>query len=91
MGRREPKERERKRAAASCQSLEQFLPSKKKPTVGTDGTASSESPGDAPSPSSPVSSVTHDASPELQVLSSTSIIAPISLGCSIELQPGNEQ
>ena len=44
MGRRQQKERERKRAAAICQSLKQYLPPKKKTTEGNhDAAACSES------------------------------------------------
>ena len=39
MGRREQKERERKRAAAMSQSLQKFLPPKKKTAVNTEGDA----------------------------------------------------
>ena len=43
MGRREQKERERKRAATMSQSLQKFLPPKKKAAVNTEGDAASES------------------------------------------------
>ena len=43
MGRREQKERERKRAASSCQSLDRFLPPKK---IISDGADRSESAAD---------------------------------------------
>ena len=39
MGRREQKERERKRAAAMSQGLQKFLPPKKKTAVNTEGDA----------------------------------------------------
>ena len=37
MGRREQKERKRKRAAATCQSLKRVLPPKKMTVLGSDG------------------------------------------------------
>lgn len=70
MGRREQKEREKKRAAATCQTLEQFLPPKKRTTVITDATASS--------PSEPSIPATPDHSPEL----STSTEGTEDLQCS---------
>lgn len=56
MGRREQKERERKRAAAICQSLEQYLPPKKI-TAANDGAVGSESASDTSMASSSAATV----------------------------------
>lgn len=70
MGRREQKERERKRAAAACQSLEKFLPRKKR-TAEDNGGVHLQSAGDTLPTSSSVS-----------LLSSESTAAPIIQPCS---------
>ena len=69
MGRRKQKERERKRAAAMSQSLQKFLPPKKKAAMNTEGDTSSESQTAAPSCDTLAShknaSSTADLSPEV--------------------------
>lgn len=56
-GRREQKERERKRAAAICQSLEQYLPPKKKITAANDDAVGSKSASDTSMASSSAATV----------------------------------
>ena len=63
MGRREQKERERKRAAAIFQSLEQYLPPRKKITVGNDGAAGSESVGTSSVVSATVTHLARETTP----------------------------